>query len=84
MRQRSFRVFGVQFGRWGPPEESSPEKVRFEELAASADHAGVQWHDLLEEGYRAPGDLSFAGGRVRFDWEWRIGELQRRLDQRGD
>ncbi len=79
----SFRVFGINFGRWGPPEESSPGKERFDALCAAADRAGVQWRDLVQEAYRAPGDLGFAGGQVRFDWDWRCTELERRLDEAG-
>ena len=53
----------------------------FDRLAVQADEAGVQWRDLVQDGYRVAGDL-FAGGiLIRYDWRWRIDELQRRIDE---
>lgn len=77
MNRRSLRVLGFQFGR----SNESPLEERFEELAALADRAGVQWRDLVQEGYRVRGDFFVGGVRMRYDWNWRIQELQRRLDE---
>lgn len=52
---------------------------RFEALTEQADDAGVAWRDLVQDGYRAPGDLHTGGLTVRVDWAWRADELERRL-----
>lgn len=77
---RPFRIGGIELKWWGRSTASGPERDRFMELADKADEASVQWRDLVEEGYRAPGDLVAGGIPVHFDWKWRTEELQRRLD----
>ena len=71
------RFLGFDFDR-APGRLAS----KFDELAAEADEAGVRWRDLVQDGYRVSGDLYAGGILVRYDWKWRIDELQRRLDQR--
>lgn len=71
------RAFGFDFGWSG----DGPLDDRFEHLAALADETGVQWRDLVQDGYRVPGDLSVGGMPVRYNWEWRIAELRRRMGE---
>lgn len=71
------RFFGFDLDR-GPSRLAQ----QFDELSEQADEAGVRWRDLVEDGYRVAGDLYAGGMLVRYDWKWRINELQRRLDQR--
>lgn len=78
--RRPLRIGGIELRWWGRSMESGPERDRFMDLAEKADDADVQWRDLLQEGYRAPGDLVAGGIAVHFDWKWRTEELQRRLD----
>jgi hypothetical protein len=78
--RRPLRIGGFELKWFGGSTASGPGRDRFMELAEQADEAGVQWRDLIEEGYRAPGDLVAGGIPVHFDWKWRIEELQRRLD----
>lgn len=78
--RRPFRIGGFELKWFGGSTASGPERDRFMELAEQADEIDVQWRDLVEEGYRAPGDLVAGGIPVHFDWKWRIAELQRRLD----
>ncbi|MDH3539482.1 MAG: hypothetical protein OEP52_05775 [Acidimicrobiia bacterium] len=77
MSRKEFRIFGFAFGRSDEPDPSG----RFDELSKSTDGAGVQWRDLVQEGYRVPGDLFVGGLRMRYDWNWRVRELPRRLDE---
>ena len=78
--RRPLRIGGFELKWFGSSTASGPGRDRFMELAADADEIDVQWRDLIEEGYRAPGDLVAGGIPVHFDWKWRIEELQRRLD----
>ena len=71
------RFFGLNVGRGSEATLSE----RFEELAEAADEAGVQWRDLVADGYRVKGDRVLGGIQVRYDWQWRISELRRRMDQ---
>jgi len=77
MDRKPLRVFGLEFGR----AQERPLNEGFERLADLADQPGVQWRDLVEDGYCVPGDLFMGCGLVRYNWKWRIAELQRRLDQ---
>jgi hypothetical protein len=54
---------------------------QFEALSAEADRAGVRWSDLVQDGYRVRGDLYAGGVLIKYDWRWRINELQRRLEE---
>ena len=56
---------------------------QFESLAEAADEASVQWRDLVADGYRVRGDRVVGGIQVRYDWQWRIEELERRLEEAG-
>lgn len=68
------RIFGFEVGLHHRPLDD-----RFEALPHRADAAGVQWRDLVQDGYRVPGDLQAGGLLMRYNWEWRIAELERRL-----
>jgi hypothetical protein len=81
-RQRRF--LGLTWGRWAPAAGSSRDREEFELLSRVADAEGVRWQDLTGEGYRTPGDLVVGGVPVRYDWRWRITELERRLRQARD
>ena len=72
MSGKGFRVFGIEFGGFRGDLDD-----RFQELTEKADRAGVQWRDLVQEGYRVPGDLFVGSLRMRYDWDWRIRELRR-------
>jgi len=69
-------VLGLEIGGRDRPLDD-----RFAALARRADVAGVQWRDLVQDGYRVPGDLQAGGVLMRYNWEWRIAELERRLGQ---
>ena len=58
----------------------SQPAARFQALAEEADERGIAWRDLTADGYRVRGDLYAGGMRIRYDWEWRIRELERRLE----
>ena len=68
------RLFGFEVGRRDRELDD-----RFAVLTRRADVAGVQWRDLVQDGYRVPGDLQVGGVLMRYNWEWRIAELERRL-----
>ena len=68
------------FEGWGAAGKPNKDREQFDLLAAEAAEAGVQWQDLTQDGYQAPGDLRAGGIQVRYDWKWRADELQRRLD----
>ena len=70
------RVFG--FGTEGGRSTRAARR-RFDALVEEAEDEGVAWRDLLQDGYRAPGDLYAGGVSVRVDWKWRADELARRL-----
>ena len=70
------RIFGFEIGN-----RSRRLDDKFAELTRRADVAGVQWRDLVQDGYRVPGDLYAGGVLIRYDWNWRIAELERRLTQ---
>ena len=67
------RLFGFEVGGRSEPN------ARFDALALVADEREVPWRDLVADGYRVRGDLHAGGIRIRYDWEWRIRELERRL-----
>lgn len=67
------RLFGFEIGGRSEPN------AQFEALAIVADEREVAWRDLVADGYRVRGDLYAGGIRIRYDWEWRIRELERRL-----
>ena len=73
------RLFGFEFGK-----RERPLDDRFAELTRQADEAGVQWRDLIQDGYRVPGDLYAGGALIRYDWNWRIAELERRLNEQAE
>lgn len=74
------RFLGVTWGRWGPASGSVPGQAEFEALTREAELLGVRWQDLTGEAYRTPGDLVVGGFMIRYDWPWRIAELQRRIE----
>lgn len=59
--------------------DSAEDRDRFEALAHRADTHGVGWRDLIGEGYRVSGDRYVGGVQIRYDWQWRCEELERRL-----
>ena len=69
-----WRAFGGWSGRVARAKE------RFDELCRRADVEGVQWRDLVQDGYRTSGDRILSGVVVRIDWEWRSQEVERRLE----
>jgi hypothetical protein len=68
------------FGGWAATSAPTKDRDRFELLSAEATEAGVQWQDLTQDGYQAPGDMRAGGIQVHYDWKWRADEVQRRLD----
>ena len=78
------RFLGATWGQWGPDSGSPSGKAQFEELTREAELLGVRWQDLTGEAYRTPGDLVVGGLMIRYDWPWRIAELQRRIDMARD
>ncbi|MBT8201745.1 MAG: hypothetical protein HKN74_13680 [Acidimicrobiia bacterium] len=69
------RLFGFEIGGRSEPN------ARFDALAGQADERGIVWRDLIADGYRVRGDLYASGILIRYDWEWRIRELERRLNE---
>lgn len=74
------RFLGVTWGTWGPASGSTSGKDEFEALTRQAEDMGVRWQDLVGDGYRTAGDLVAGGLLIRYDWPWRVAELQRRID----
>ncbi len=76
-------VWSRAFGGGAANERAAAQRDAFDTLTEVADAHGVQWRDLVQDGYRVAGDRIVGGLTVSYDWVWRTEELRRWIVAQG-